>query len=101
MCVVCFALPGRQAVKMLRFNLPKFSMPAFVLSLMHIPYEFAEGVVWSFMSVNKNIYQLCAKTEVKKTVKQSTHLYCQSPHLNPFNLVITQVEDIKLAIYLQ
>lgn len=54
-CVVCFALPGRQAVKMLRFNLPKFSMPAFVLSLMHIPYEFAGGVVCSSMSVNKNI----------------------------------------------
>lgn len=97
MCVVCFALPG----KMLRFNLPKFSMPAFVLSLMHIPYEIAERVVCSFMSVNKNIYYLCAKTEVIKTVKQSAHLYCQSPHLNPFNLVITQAEDNKLGIYLQ
>lgn len=60
MCVVCFALPGRQAVKMLRFNLPKFSMPAFVLSLMHIPYEIAEGVVCLSLSVNKNIYHLCA-----------------------------------------
>lgn len=101
MCVVCFALPGRQAVKMLRFNLPKFSMPAFVLSLMHIPYKFAEGVVCSFMSENKNIYYLCAKTEAIKSVKQSAHLYCQSTHLNPFNLVITQAEDNKLRIYLR
>lgn len=53
------------------------------------------------MSENKNIYYLCAKTEAIKSVKQSAHLYCQSTHLNPFNLVITQAEDNKLRIYLR